>query len=105
MGKMEFGVSPNLKKLYVTYLELSIFVGFVWWLVPFVVFAGVLITPFAGIVAALSGFVPLLIVAAVALYWIPRFADSVNYVLEEEEIVVTKGVVPYKRITNVNTYQ
>lgn len=65
----------------------------------------------AGMVA-LAVLLPVLIILAVAFYWIPKFHSSINYVLEEDEIVVEKGVwwktksmVPYNRITNVNIYQ
>jgi hypothetical protein len=61
---------------------------------------------------ALSSFASLLIVVGFVLYWISKFYSSINYVLEDDKIIITKGVwwktksfVPYNRITNVNIYQ
>jgi membrane protein YdbS with pleckstrin-like domain len=112
MSKMEFGVSLKLDRLYYAYLGLVILSGFVWWLVPLVFVYWFLISPFSTVIVILSGFVPLVIVTAVTLYWIPRFVSSINYILGDDEIIVTKGVwwkttgvVPYNRITNVNIYQ
>jgi len=107
----KFGPDPKLKKLYQTYLALVAIGGFLWWMIPVVAVAFSLET-YVGIVAATSSFVPLLIAAVITLYWIPKFHSSINYVLEDDEIIVTKGVwwktksvVPYNRITNVNIYQ
>jgi len=107
----EFGANPKLKNLYRAYLALFTIGGFLWWMIPLVAVAfslGML----TGVVAALSSFVPLLIAVAIILYWIPKFHSSINYVLEDDEIIVTKGVwwktksvVPYNRITNINIYQ
>jgi len=107
----EFGANPKLKNLYRAYLALFTIGGFLWWMIPLVAVAfslGML----TGVVAALSSFVPLLIAVAIILYWTPKFHSSINYVLEDDEIIVTKGVwwktksvVPYNRITNINIYQ
>jgi hypothetical protein len=107
----EFGANPKLKNLYRAYLALFTIGGFLCWMIPLVAVAfslGML----TGVVAALSSFVPLLIAVAIILYWIPKFHSSINYVLEDDEIIVTKGVwwktksiVPYNRITNINIYQ
>jgi len=107
----EFGADPKLKKLYQAYLGLVVVGGFLWWMIPVVVLAFSSEAWF-GIVAAFSSFVPLLIAVAIVLYWIPKFHSSINYVLEDDKIIVIKGVwwktksvVPYNRITNVNIYQ
>ena len=107
----EFGANPKLKNLYRAYLALFTIGGFLCWMIPLVAVAfslGML----TGVVAALSSFVPLLIAVAIILYWTPKFHSSINYVLEDDEIIVTKGVwwktksvVPYNRITNINIYQ
>jgi len=79
--------------------------------VPVVAFA-YLYDIWLGTIAVLSSFVPLLVVIAIALYWIPRFHSSIKYVLDDDDITVTRGVwwktksvVPYNRITNINIYQ
>jgi membrane protein YdbS with pleckstrin-like domain len=109
--RKEFGADPELKRLYQVYLAIVILGGFLWWLLP-VVSAVFLFSPRIGVIVALSTLVPLLVATVITLYWIPKFHSSINYVLENEEIIVTKGVwwktksvVPYNRITNVNIYQ
>lgn len=108
----EFGANPDLKKLYQVYLVIVLIGGFLWWMIPVVAVVMLSFELQIGIAAALSSFLPLLIVAGFVLYWIPRFYSSINYVLEEDKITVSKGVwwktksfVPYNRITNVNIYQ
>ena len=109
----EFGADPDLKTLYQVYLAIVLLGGFLWWMIPTVVFVMLAFDMQIGVVvAALSSFVPLIIVAGFTLYWIPKFHSSINYVLEDDKITVTKGVwwktksfVPYNRITNVNIYQ
>ncbi len=112
MVKREFGVAPELKKLYLTYLIGLIAAGFVWWAIPLVVSLTLFIDPFVGTIVALLTLIPFSIIVAVTLYWIPRFTSSVKYLLEDDRIVIDKGVwwktksvVPYNRITNINVYQ
>ena len=107
----EFGASQYLETLYRTYLILVGVGGFLWWMVPIAVYL-FLMDPWVGTVFTLITFTPLIVASAFVFYWIPLFRSSINYVLADEEIVVTKGVwwktksiVPYNRITNINTYQ
>jgi membrane protein YdbS with pleckstrin-like domain len=109
----EFGADPELKKLYQIYLAIVLIGGFLWWMIPVVAFVIVSVEiEFFGAVVALSSFASLLIVVGFVLYWISKFYSSINYVLEDDKIIITKGVwwktksfVPYNRITNVNIYQ
>ena len=108
----EYGADPELKKLYLVYLGIVLLGGFLWWMVPVVVFVLLSFELWIGVVVALSCFVPLLIAVGFVPYWIPKFHSSVTYVLEDDKITVTKGVwwktksfVPYNRITNINIYQ
>ena len=112
MVKREFGVAPELKKLYLTYLTGLIAACFLWWIIPFIVTLTFFIDPFVGMVAALFTLIPFFVIVVVVLYWIPKFTSSVRYSLEDDRIVVDKGVwwktksvVPYNRITNINIYQ
>ena len=109
----EFGANPDLKKLYQVYLVIFLIGGFLWWTIPVVAYiiASVEIE-FFGAAVALSSFASLLIAVGFVLYWISKFYSSINYVLEDDKITVSKGVwwktksfVPYNRITNVNIYQ
>ena len=108
----EYGADSELKSLYSVYLVIMLVGGFLWWMVPVVVFVMLSFEMWIGVTVALSCFVPLLIVVAIVLYWIPKFHSSITYVLEDDKITVTKGVwwktksfVPYNRITNINIYQ
>jgi membrane protein YdbS with pleckstrin-like domain len=108
----EFGTDLELKTLYYVYLAIVLLGGFLWWLVPVVVFVVLSFEAWIGVTVALSCFVPLLIATGTTLYWIPKFHSSITYVLEDDKITVTKGVwwktnsfVPYNRITNINIYQ
>ena len=108
----EFGADLELKSLYLVYLGIVLLGGFLWWLIPIVVFVVLSYEMWVGVVVALSCFVPLLIAAGATLYWVPKFYSSITYILEDDKITVTRGVwwktksfVPYNRITNINIYQ
>jgi len=108
----EFGADSELKMLYLVYFAIVIVGGFLWWMVPVVVFVGFSFEMWIGVAVALLCFVPILVAAGVTLYWIPKFCSSITYTLEDDKITVTKGVwwktksfVPYNRITNINIYQ
>lgn len=108
----EYGADPGLKTLYQVYLGIVLLGGFLWWMIPVVVAVTLSFETWIGVVAALSSFVPLLVVSGFVLYWIPKFHSSITYVLEDDKITVTKGVwwktnsfVHYNRITNLNIYQ
>jgi len=109
--KKEFSADSDLKKVLRAYLLIVILFGFLLWTIPVVALA--FWTDISvGIAVALSSFVPLAIVVAVVLYWIPRFYSSIRYALDNDDVTVargvwwtTKSVVPYNRITNINIYQ
>lgn len=108
----EFGADSELKRLYLVYLAIVVAGGFLWWMVPVVVFVVLSYEMWIRVVVALSCFVPLLFVAGITLYWIPKFHSSITYVLEDDKIAITKGVwwktksfVPHNRITNISIYQ
>jgi membrane protein YdbS with pleckstrin-like domain len=105
----DFGAESELVKLYQMYLAITVFAGFIVWIIPLtvgLVFVGEVL---AGIVVSLSTLVPIFAVSIFTLYWIRKFQESIKYVLEDDQLVVMKGVwwktrsmVPYNRITNVN---
>lgn len=106
-----FGAADEFVGLYQVYLVSILFGGFLWWIFPIVLFAWTLWWEL-GLIITCCLLVPILIAAAVAFYWIPKFHSSIMYSLEEDEITVSKGVwwktksfVPYNRITNVNINQ
>jgi membrane protein YdbS with pleckstrin-like domain len=106
-----FGADPELKRLYQVYIALVVFGGFLWWVIPVSAFA-VMSWIDVGIIVALSLLVLLGFVFGFTLYWIPKFVGSISFVLDKDNVTVTKGVwwktksfVPYNRITNINIYQ
>lgn len=109
--KKEFGADIQLKKLYQVYFGILVVGGFLWWMLVVLAFA-FSFEIWVGFVAALSMFVPLLVLTVVVLYWIPLFYSSIRYFLDDDGIIVTRGVwwktksvVPYNRVTNINIYQ
>ncbi len=100
----KFKPSAQLKTLYKTYLGIIFPIVFLPWYVPLLI---------KGPVVAIFGvLIPVVIVVAFLLYWIPRFYSTISYVLTENEIVWRRGVwfkntgiVPYNRITNVDIAQ
>jgi membrane protein YdbS with pleckstrin-like domain len=110
--KKEFGADPQLKKLLQVYLTIVVAGCFLSWMIPLVAFSLILYSPEIGVAFAVSCFAPLFVAVGFVLYWIRKFHSSIDYVLGDDEIVITKGVwwktksvVPYNRITNVNIYQ
>jgi membrane protein YdbS with pleckstrin-like domain len=108
----EFGADPKLKSLYRAYAVIALFGGFLWWVIPLIMALSFFGEHLAAGIVSLGGILPILAIFAVALYWIPKYHSSIKYILEDDEIVVSKGVwwktksiVPYNRITNVNIYQ
>jgi membrane protein YdbS with pleckstrin-like domain len=108
----EFGTDSELKTLYYVYFGIVLLAGFLWWLIPVVVFVVLSFEAWIGVTVTMSCFAPLLIATGITLYWIPKFYSSITYVLEDDKITVTRGVwwktksfVPYNRITNINIYQ
>jgi len=106
----EFRPSPYLKKVYYIYFVIAVLTGILTWYIPLIIAsleywwyvypAIILVT--LGLVLSL-GFV---------LYWLPRYYESIRYVLEKDEIVWKRGVwfkrtgiVPYNRITNIDIVQ
>lgn len=108
----EFGADQELKSLFKLYLVIALFGLFLWWLIPAIIAVILFSELQVGLVATISTIASLFITVGFTLYWIPRFQSSIRYVLEDDEVIVTKGVwwknksfVPYNRITNINIYQ
>jgi len=109
----KFKPHPNLKKVYGVYL---LFVA-----VP--VLVATAIPPLAVFTFEpqlwrevwVFTFIPLIVALAVigfVTYWIPKYYDSISYVLEKDEVVVERGVwwkmkhvVPYSRVMSVDVIQ
>jgi len=107
----QFGAHPDLKKLYYTYLAITIIV-FLAWILP-VTAAAFIVLPFnSALIVAVFLLVPLFFSIVFVWYWIDRYYASISYALTDNEIVVHKGVwwkrkgyVPYNRITNIDIIQ
>jgi len=72
----EFGADSELKTLYHVYSAVIVVGGFLWWMVPVVVFAVFSFEVWIGVAVALPCLVPILIAAVVTLYWIPKFYST-----------------------------
>lgn len=109
----KFKPHPNLKKVYGVYLLLlaaSVFVATL--IPPLAVFT---FEPQLWREVWLFTFIPLIVALAVigfVAYWIPKYYDSISYVLEKDEVVVERGVwwkmkhvVPYSRVMSVDVIQ
>lgn len=110
--RRKFGADLQLIKVYQVYMVIAVLCGFISWAMPLVIGIFLIGETVTGIIVAFSIFSPMVVIIAVAMYWIPQFHKSINYILEDDEVIVIKGVwwktksvVPYNRITNVNTYQ
>jgi len=109
----KFKPHPNLKKVYGVYLLLAgVPVLIVLAILPLAMF---IFEPQLWCEAWPFTLIPL-IVALIAVgfvaYWIPKYYDSIWFVLEKDEVVVERGVwwrmkhvVPYSRVMSVDVIQ
>jgi membrane protein YdbS with pleckstrin-like domain len=100
----EFRPAPQFKTLYYAYLVLVIIFAILPWFAPIAVFAPYWVTTIF--------LLPLLIIFAVVIFWIPYYYDTIIYRFTETEMEWRRGVwfrqtgiVPYNRITNVDISQ
>ena len=107
----QFGVHPDLKKLYYTYLAIATIV-FLAWILPVTAAAFIFLPLNSASIVAVSLLAPLLILILFIWHWINQYCASISYTLTDNEIAVHKGVwwkkksfVPYNRITNINIEQ
>ena len=107
----QFGLNPDLKKLYYTYLAIATIV-FLAWILPVTATAFIFLPFNSASIIATSLLVPLFLLILFVWYWINQYYASISYALTDNEIVVHKGVwwknksfVPYNRITNINIEQ
>jgi len=97
-------------RLYYTYTSLAVLPLAVLGLVVFWLVS--VYRPTLAYYFAVCFFVPLVIAACFVLYWAPKYYQSVNYRLTDEEVIVERGVwwrmkhtVPYSRVMSVDTVQ
>ncbi len=104
----EFRADPAYRKYYYINVLAVLLIFFFSWYIPLLLFAPM------GIILIISVFlgVPVMIITLVALYWIPRYYDTLKYKLTGNEMVWRRGVwfrktgiVPYNRITNIDIEQ
>ena len=104
----EFRAAPAYRTYYYLNLAVILLLFFFSWYIPVLIFAPVwislIITLTVGLVA--------LIITLIALYWIPKYYDTLKYKLTQNEMVWRRGVwfrktgiVPYNRITNIDIEQ
>ena len=109
----KFKPHPSLKKVYGVYLLLTAIPLLVATILP--IWAVFTLAPEVWGVAGVYISMPLiavLIIIGFVVYWIPKYYDSITYVLEKDEVVVDRGVwwkmkhvVPYSRVMSVDIVQ
>lgn len=104
----EFKPAPQFKRLYFIYLFLLAPVVIFTWFIPVYVFAPFFVLMIVSIVVLL----PILIILAFTMYWIPKYYDTIFYKLSNSEMMWSRGIwfkktgiVPYNRITNIDISQ
>jgi membrane protein YdbS with pleckstrin-like domain len=107
----EFRPAPQLRTLYFIYLLLGILIGVLPWCVPLVLYIP-RVSDNAPFIMLFFLLLPLLAFLGFMVYWIPRYYGTIRYKLTNDEVVWQRGVwfrqtgiVPYNRITNIDTIQ
>lgn len=106
-----FQPDPKMKTLYFTYLALIVFPLFVLGL-GIISYLFLINDRMAATMFALFYILPLAIITIFVSYWIPKYYNSIKYLLTENEVRVERGVwwkmrhaVPFSRIMSVDTVQ
>lgn len=99
-----FSPSPKYRTLLYWYLIMGATLLVLPWYVPLLVFAPML--------AKALTMLPVVAVIAFVLYWIPRYHETISYTAGSDEVswqrgvwFKTTGIVPYRKITNVDVSQ
>jgi len=107
----EFKPAPQFKSLNYIYLILVLIFGILSWYIPTVILL-FLFRPFYAPLVTLIILIPILLILILAVYWIPKYYNSILYKLNTNEMEWRRGVwfkntgiVPYNRITNVDIAQ
>lgn len=107
----EFRPVSQLRTLYFAYLLLGILIGVLPWCVPLVLYIP-RVSDNALFITIFLLLLPLLVVIGFIVYWIPRYYGTIRYKLTNDEVEWQRGVwfqqtgvVPYNRITNIDTIQ
>ena len=106
-----FRPDPKMKNLYFTYLALIVVPLFA---LGFGVISYLLLINerMIATIFALFYILPLIAITIFVIYWIPKYYDSIKYLLTENEVRVERGVwwkmrhaVPFSRIMSIDTVQ
>lgn len=104
----EFRPALEFKTLNKIYLLIGFLIVTLPWYIPVMI----LTPPVIILILDLTILLPILIITLFIYYWIPKYYESINYKLTNEEIIWRRGVwfkntgiVPYNRITNVDISQ
>ncbi len=107
-----FEPHPDLKKLYYAYLIIGTILIHLSWSIPASIMIFLNSEPFVFIMAMSLLFIPFIAIIAFILFWIPRFYSSLSYFLNDNDIIIERGVwwrhksiVPYNRVTNIDVLQ
>ncbi|RLF19694.1 MAG: hypothetical protein DRZ82_04865 [Thermoprotei archaeon] len=110
--KVELKPSPKMKMLYIIYVLLIVLVGILSWCVPITILFINNRLVLALLVLLITVYLPLGISLTIFTYWLPRYYDSIKYIVEEDRLIVRKGVwwtsessIPISKINNVEYKQ
>ena len=99
--------SPRMKLLYTVYAVIGVCAGVLSWSVPLALLAPVALLP----IAALA-WLPTALCLVFYAYWLPKYYESIEYLVEEGRIVARRGVwwrkeysVPLAKVNKVTWHQ
>ncbi|MHA1506638.1 MAG: PH domain-containing protein [Candidatus Asgardarchaeia archaeon] len=103
---MELKPNPKMKKLYVLYLILAISLGIFSWSLPLLIAFGNIPEVFA--IIMYLDIIPTVIISLFVLYWIPKYYDSILYIIDDKKVMSVRGVwwkresyIPIEKVINV----
>ena len=86
----ELKPSPRMKKLYIIYAIVAVLAGVLSWCIPLTV--SLLDNKEALLALFFTVYLPLIILLAIFFYWLPRYYNSIRYIIKNDRLIVRKGV-------------
>ena len=103
---VKFKPDPRMKTLYMIYLSSFVILGILSWALPLtLLFLG---DPAAMTAMAIFVYAPTIFIVAFTAYWVNKYYETVEYVVENDRVIARKGVwwkkessIPFFKINNV----
>ena len=107
---MELKPDPKMKKIYLVYMVIAISLGVLSWTLPILIAFGSI--PEVFYVMLYVDILPTLIISIFILYWIPKYYDSITYIIDEKKVMSVRGVwwkkesyIPLEKVINITMGQ